>query len=73
MPLAAATKQRKTRRARINTSLLIPCAQGKLDVKNYQTTPKPETHMTSRGRSCAGEKIENRLPDNPETGDTYDK
>ena len=49
-------------RAQQHTSLLIPCAHGKLNVKHYRTTPKPETHITSRGRSCAGEKIENRAP-----------
>ena len=51
-----------TPRAQQHTSLLIPCAHGKLNVKHYRTTPKPETHITSRGRSCAGEKIENRAP-----------
>ena len=29
-----------------HTSLLVPCAYGKLNVKLYRTTPKPETHIT---------------------------
>ena len=55
-------KQQKTPHAQQYTSLLLPCAHGKLNVKHYRTSPKPETHVTSRGRSCAGEKIENRAP-----------
>ena len=51
-----------TPRAHQHTSLLIPCAHGKLNAKHYRTTPKPETHITRRGRSCAGKKIENRAP-----------
>ena len=62
LPLAAATNQQKTPRAQQYTSLEILCAHGKLNVKHYRTTPKPETHVTSRGRSCAGEKTENRAP-----------
>ena len=50
-----------TPRAQQHTSLLIPCAHGKLNVKHYRTTPKPETHITRR-RSCAGEKLKNRAP-----------
>ena len=49
-------------RAQQHTNLLIPCAHGKLNVKHYRTIPKPETHITRRGRSRAGEKIENRAP-----------
>ena len=49
-----------TPRVQQHRSLLTPCAHGKLNVKHYRTTPKPETHFTSRGRSCVGEKIENR-------------
>ena len=51
-----------TPRAQQHTSLLKPCAHGKLNVKRYRTTPKPETHVTSRGRSCAVKNIENRAP-----------
>ena len=59
-------KQQHTPRAQQYTSLVVPCAHGKLDVKHHRTTPKPETHVTrqvvilrsSRVRSCAGEKIE---------------
>ena len=54
-------RQQKTPRAQQYTSLLIPCAHGKLNVKHHRTTPKRETHITSRGRSCAGEKKENRV------------
>ena len=37
----------------------MPCAHGKLNVEHHRTTPKPETHIASRERSCAGDKIEN--------------
>ena len=56
------TAAEDTPRAQQHTSLLTPCAHGKLNVKHYRTTPKPDKHITSRGRSCAGEKIENRAP-----------
>ena len=58
-------QQHKTPRAQQYTSLLVPCAHGKLNAKHYRATPKPETHMTRQvveKRSCAGEKIENRAP-----------
>ena len=55
-------QQQKTPRAQQYTSLLIPCGYGKLDAKHHQTTPKPETHITSIERGCAGEKTENRAP-----------
>ena len=38
-------QQHKTPRAQQHTSLLVPCAHGKLNVKLYRTTPKPETHI----------------------------
>ena len=46
------------RHAQRYTSLLMPCAHEKLNVKHHRTSPKPETHITTRERSCAGEKIE---------------
>ena len=49
--------QQKMPRAQQYTSLLIPCAHRKLNVKHHRTTPKPETHH-GRGRSCTGEKTE---------------
>ena len=55
-------QEQKTPRAQQYTSLLIPCAHGMLNVKHHRTTPKPETHVTSGERSCAGEKIENSAP-----------
>ena len=55
-------QQQNTPRAQQYTSLLMPCAHGKLNIKHHRTTPKPDTHTTSRGRSCAGKKIENRAP-----------
>ena len=46
-PLLCCKKQQhKTPRAQQHTSLLAPCAHGKLNVKLYRTTPKPETHIT---------------------------
>ena len=41
-------QQQETPRAQQYTSLLIPCAHGKLNVKHHRTTPKPETHITSK-------------------------
>ena len=46
-------QQRKTPRAQQYTSLLIPCAHGKLDVKHRRTTPKPETHITAVEKEAA--------------------
>ena len=57
-------QQEKTPRAKQYTSLLMPCAHGKLNVKHHRTIAKPETHITRRERSCAGEKIENRAQKN---------
>ena len=46
-PLLCCNKQQhKTPRAHQHTSFLVPCAHGKLNVKLYRTTPKPETHIT---------------------------
>ena len=44
------------------SSLLIPCAHGKLNVKHHRTTPKPEMHIyhSRESRSCAGEKVEHQ-------------
>ena len=40
-------QQQKTPRAQQNTSsLLIPCAHGKLNVKPHRTTSKPDIHIT---------------------------
>ena len=39
-------QQPKTPRAQQYTSLLVPCAHGKLNAKHYRTAPKPETHIT---------------------------
>ena len=36
----------KTPRAQQYSSPLVPCAHGKLNVKHYRTTPKPETRIT---------------------------
>ena len=42
-------QQQKTPRAQqysqCTSSLLIPCAHGKLDVKHHRTAPKPEIHI----------------------------
>ena len=41
-------QQQKTPRAQQYTSsLLIPCAHGKLNVKHHRATPKPEIHTSS--------------------------
>ena len=56
-------QQHKTPRAQQYTSLLVPCAHGKLNVKHYRTTAKPETYHTSsssKEAALCGEKIENR-------------
>ena len=49
-------QQKMPRTQQYTSSLLIPCAHGKLNVKHHRTRPKPE----SRERSCAGEKIEHQ-------------
>ena len=51
LPRCAASKEQqleqKTPRAqRCTSSLVIPCAQGKLRVKHFPTTPKPEIHTS---------------------------
>ena len=56
--------QHETPRAQQYTCFLVPCAHGKLNVKHYQTTPKPETQITREvvKKLRCGEKIENRAP-----------
>ena len=47
--LSAATsssKQKTPRAQQCTPSLLIPCADGKLNAKHHRTTPKPEIHIT---------------------------
>ena len=41
-------QQHKTPRAQQYTSLLMPCARGKLNVNRHRTTPKPETQHNTR-------------------------
>ena len=58
-------QQHKTPRAQQHTSLLVPCAHGKLNVKHYRTTPKPETHITRHvveKEAALYRKIRNRAP-----------
>ena len=56
------------RHAQRYTSLLVPCAHGKPNVKHYRSTPKPETHtritrqVVDNEAALCGEKIENRAP-----------
>ena len=45
--LCCKKQQHRTPRAQQYTSsLLIPCADGKLNVKHHRTTPKPEIHTS---------------------------
>ena len=45
-------QQQKTPRAQqCTSSLLIPCAHGKLNVKHHRTTPKPEIHMVRTAKN----------------------
>ena len=47
-------QQQQTPRAQqCTSSLLIPCAHGKLNVKHYRTTPKPEIHVYHSSKSEA--------------------
>ena len=56
---AAAEAAEDTSRAAVQctSSLLIPCAQGKLNVKHHRTTPN---HRRENRRSCAGDKREHQ-------------
>ena len=58
-------QQQKTPRAQQYTStLVVPCAHGKLNVKHHRTTPKPEIRIyqyhSRERRSRAGQKIEHQ-------------
>ena len=45
--LCCKKQQQKTPRAQQHTSsLLIPCVDGKLNIKHHRTTPKPEIHTS---------------------------
>ena len=45
--LCCTKQQQKTPRAQqFTSSLAIPCAHGKLNVKHYRTNPKPEIHTS---------------------------
>ena len=45
---ARCCNKQQTLRAQLYTSLLIPCAHGKLNVKQHRTTPKPETLVSQQ-------------------------
>ena len=56
-------KQKPPRAQQRTSSLLIPCAHGKLNVNHHQTTPKPEIHTSyhsRESRSCTGEKLQHQ-------------
>ena len=46
LPEAAAAEDTSRAAVQYTSSLLIPCAHVKLNVKHHRTTPKPEIHIT---------------------------
>ena len=64
--LCCRKQQQKTRSAQQYTSnLLIPCVDGKLNIKHHRTIPKPEIpysyeYHSREGWSCSGQRIEHQ-------------
>ena len=64
LPAARSSSRRRPRAQEYTSSLVIPCAHGKLNVKHHRTTPKPEIRIyqyhSRERRSRAGQKIEHQ-------------